>query len=136
MSEKLTEKWKMHELEQGYYYIRWSYNIDDEPSYMIDFFNTEDYTGGAFENKQKKFIDEIVSKVPSYEELQSYEKCVDMLFDVNKKWERTIKERKRLEKKLEIATKALKEYAEVETDDWIDSKEVARKALKEMKGVK
>ena len=58
----------MKELEQGYYYIRWSYDIDDEPSYMIDFFNTEDYTGGAFENKQRKFIDEIVSKVPSYEE--------------------------------------------------------------------
>jgi hypothetical protein len=135
MSEKLTEKWKMHELEQGYYYIRWSYNIDDEPSYMIDFFNTEDYTGGAFENKQKKFIDEIVSKVPSYEELQSYEKCADMLIDVNKKWERTIKERKRLEKKLEIATKALKEYANCKPTEWM-SCVTADNALKEMEGIK
>lgn len=40
------------------------------------------------------------------------------------------------EKRLEIATKALEKYTEVETDDWIDSKEVAQKALKEMEGVK
>lgn len=41
----------------------------------------------------------------------------------------------KLEKKLEIAVKALKEYETTETHDWIDSRIVAHKALKEMEEV-
>ena len=41
-----------------------------------------------------------------------------------------------LEKKLEIATKALERYSTTDTHDWIDSQVVAKKALKEMEGVK
>ena len=32
---------------------------------------------------------DILAPVPSYEEFQSYEKCADMLIDVNKKWGKT-----------------------------------------------
>lgn len=37
-----------------------------------------------------------------------------------------------LQKKLDIATNALKEYEITETHDWIDSRIVAHKALKEI----
>ena len=108
----------MKELEQGYYYIRWSYDIDDEPSYMIDFFNTEDYTGGAFENKQRKFIDEIVSKVPTYEEYKSLQeennKLADLITDINNKWLKTIKEKKKLEKQLNEANNLLESLLPIE----------------------
>lgn len=37
-----------------------------------------------------------------------------------------------LQKKLDIAVKALKEYEITETHDWIDSRIIAQKALKEI----
>jgi len=68
--------------------------------------------------------------VPSYEEWQSYDKCADMLIDVNKKWLKTIVENKKLKKKLAIATKALKDvaYLYIYTDK--DLSTVANNALK------
>ena len=80
--------------------------------------------------------------VPSYDEWQSYDKCADMLIDVNKKWHKTIVENKKLKKQLAIATKALELYSK---DDYISDSggrsvmshpHIARKALKEMEGVK
>lgn len=80
MTKTLTEQWREGKLEEGYYYIRWSFNIDDEPSYMIDFFDTEYFAGGAFINKQRKFIDEVMSVVPSYEE---YKRLQEQLNEAN-----------------------------------------------------
>ena len=71
MTKTLTEQWREGKLPEGYYYIRWSFNIDDEPSYMIDFYDRENFTHGAFINKQRKFIDEVMCVVPSYEEFKS-----------------------------------------------------------------
>ena len=104
MTKSLTEQWKDGELPEGYYYIRWSFNIDDEPSYMIDFYDREMFVGGAFINKQRKFIDEIVSAVPSYEE---YNELV--LHILEKRLEVSEKEHYRTLEQLRIATKALKE---------------------------
>ena len=70
MTKTLTEQWREGTLLEGYYYIRWSFNIDDEPSYMIDFYDRENFVGGAFINKQHKFIDEVMCVVPSYDEIK------------------------------------------------------------------
>lgn len=71
-------------------------------------------------DEKTKEINELVQKIHSLEKL----------LEVSEK-----AHYKTLEQ-LRIATKALEKYTEVETDDWIDSKEVSRKALKEMEGVK
>ena len=118
MSNELTEKLKNGELKTGAYYIEWSYDCDPRPSYMIDFFDKE-YNDGEFMLQRHKYIDEVLEPVPSYDEYKELVSKTELL-----------------EKKLEIANKALKEYAETETYDWIDSREVARKALKEMEGVR
>lgn len=114
MTKTLTEQWRNEELPINLYYV--IDNLGRETigndcgirDMMVDAFN-----GGNI------FIKEVLAPVPSYEEFQSYEKCADMLIDANKKWEKTIKEKKqlvsktdKLEKKLEIATEALKKYQE------------------------
>ena len=75
MTKTLTEQWREGTLPEGYYYIRWSFNIDDEPSYMIDFYDREDFVDGAFIYKQRKFIDEVMCAVPSYDE---YRELLDL----------------------------------------------------------
>lgn len=75
MTKTLTEQWRDGTLPEGYYYIRWSFNIDDDPSYMIDFYDRENFVGGAFINKQRKFIDEVMCAVPSYDE---YRELLDL----------------------------------------------------------
>lgn len=131
MTKTLTEQWREGTLDEGWYYV--VSGLDDEIRMLYfegDYFLDTDV---PLDNNE---IKKVLSAVPTYDEWQSHEKCADMLIDVNKKWEKTIKERKRLEKQLEIATKALEKYEEIETHDWIDSQVVALKALKEMEGVK
>jgi hypothetical protein len=151
MTKTLTEQWRKRTLERGYYYYKTKSGAKVIGYQCFGFEFPYDYYHNTLD-----YVKEVLAPVPNYDELQSYEKCVDMLFDVNKKWERTIKERKRLEKKLEIATKALKLYADV--GNWCDclswngftedsevvedgqfgenGYEPAHKALKEMKKVK
>jgi hypothetical protein len=47
--------------------------------------------------------------LPSYEEWQSYDKCADMLIDVNNKWLKTIKKNKQLQKQIEQAVTLIKD---------------------------
>lgn len=153
MIKTLTEQWIERTLTEGYYYIRWSFDIDDEPSYMIDFYDRENFVGGAFINKQHKFIDEVMCAVPIYDE---YEQLVsnsdELLQKIHILNEQNIKQYNELceeikknnilEKRLAIATKSLERYSK---DDYYSEAggrsvnpypHIARKALKEMEGVK
>lgn len=114
MTKTLTEQWREGTLESGWYYVVIEWNDEIRMLYFEgDYFLDTDV---PLDNDN---IKEVLDAVPSYEEyMELVSKC------------------RQLEKRLAIATKALKEYAEIETDDWIDSQEVARKALKKMKGVK
>ena len=123
MTKSLTEKWKDGELEEGYYYIRWSFDCDDEPSYMIDFFDTENFTGGAFINKQRKFIDEVICPVPSYDEYNELTRKVENLeWDkkeddalinfCNKRLVKYHKEIAKLKDQLKEANELIKDYGD------------------------
>lgn len=64
-------------------------------------------------------IEKVMAAVPSYNEVQALKE-----------------ENARLNKKLEIAVFALKQYATTPTYDWIDSQMVAKKALTQIDEVK
>lgn len=150
MTKSLTEQWREGMLPKGLYYTRSS---SGRKGFSIHT-GSESHMFSPY-YKMANQTEEVLSAVPSYDEWQSYEKCADMLIDVNKKWEKTIKKRKQLEKKLEIATKALeyysqckhlnldilamlldkhkKEFADFEV---YEDGEHARKALKEIEGIK
>lgn len=127
MSKELTEQWRNGTIDYGLYYVRIGCRNDVTIAHTIE----EDLN-----------VKEVLAPVPSYEKSQSYEKCAEMLIDVNKKWEKTIKERNQLKNKLEIATKALEKYkrdyffTEYDGSSINPHPDIARKALKEMEGVK
>ena len=102
---KLTELWTYEKLPEGYYYIRWSYDAEDKPQYMIDFYDRENFTNGAFINKQRKFIDEIVSSVPTYEQ---YNDLILQKTRQENAIELYVKELLRLNKQIEEANDILK----------------------------
>jgi hypothetical protein len=57
VSKTLTEQWKKGELPSGWYYIKIADIV------FIDFFE-----GKVWKNKKDKYIDEVITEVPSYEE--------------------------------------------------------------------
>ena len=123
MTKTLTEQWREGKLPAGCYYVL---STEDDTPVACDIDTVCDF-----------MIRDVLAPVPSYEELQSYEKCADMLIDLNKKWEKTIKERKRLEKKLEIALEILGIIA-MHSKDTVDAVQAACaiSQIKEMEGVK
>jgi hypothetical protein len=110
MTKTLTEQWREGTLESGHYYIQWSFDCDPRPRNMIDFFDKEYSDGGEFMLQQHKYIEEVLAPVPSYDEHKEL-----------------VSKTEQLEKKLEIATKALKDMPEMS---------MAQRALREMEGVK
>lgn len=115
MTKTLTEQWKKGTLKYGEYYIK---HVDGRV--LTDWFN-----GHEFRGLYKIDIEEVLAPVPSYDEYNELDtKC------------------NQLQKRLEIATKALKKYKE----DYFLTEyggrsvnpypDIARKALKEMEGVK
>lgn len=140
MTKTLTEQWKNGELGFGYYYI--DFGIGGVP--ML-FNGLEFYC----ERTQKpNAIKTILAPVPSYEKVKEMSQKIECLEFDNEALEMAHNEGKeinvelsskneQLEKKLKIATKALKEYADKDkwehcSPDWRDAEE----ALKEMEGVK
>lgn len=158
MTKSLTEQWKNGKLPVGEYYIKtkrwgcdgkWHYNRKED----VDYFD------GDWRFYQDYSVKEVLAPVPSYDEhcgfvqkmqilgkLQDF--CELLLVGEKQEWEKIIKrgnrkemakwlnERKNktvgsLEKKIDIATKALKEYAELES-----IRQEAQKAVKEMECVK
>ena len=120
MTKTLTEQLREGTLDFGYYYVKLP---NERPQiyhsgYLTSFTAVKD--AGRIE---------IIAPVPSYEQFIG-------LMDDSKELDKAYDKINLLGKKLAIATKALEEYAETETYDWIDSQVVAIQALKEMEGVK
>lgn len=115
----LTEKWKAGELNRGKEY--WC-KVEGEGVLLCYLtFSTNKFT--RLSGYQSKCLpdDDILEILAlcDYEELQSLKE-----------------ENARLNKKLEIAVAALKEYATIQTHDWIDSQRVAKKSLTQIDEVK
>lgn len=110
MTKTLTEQWKSVELPSGLYYFRKTDGL-----IYIEFH--DDYRGFC---TPEEYIKEVLAPVPRYNEY------------------------KRLQERLEIATKALKRYEDRQNWDirgvafmkYNKGFTIARKALKEMEGVK
>lgn len=149
--KSLTEQWREGKLPDGYYYVngKWINYYSKDDGYFND--------GG---------VEEVLAPVPSYEEynelLRHSELSRNLVYEVlvnQKEYNELLdkaKEYKRLQERLTIATKALKEYAD--DGNWDDIRsynfyiddtyfvekaefrekgyEPAKKALKEMEGVK
>jgi len=122
MTNTLTEQWKDGKLPDRCYYVAHrthKFSEDDEVQIVgTEYLDTLKHFNGTDRA-------EILAPVPSYEEWQSYDKCADMLIDVNKKWHKTIVENKKLKNQLAIATKALKKMAK-------DNFQCAEQALEEI----
>ena len=137
MTKTLTEKWKDGELDEGWYYV---VREGDDEIRMLYF--EGDYFLDTDVPLDNDNIKEVLSAVPSYVQYKG-------LMDDSKELDKAYDKINLLEKRFEIATKALKDYAD--SDEWelVDGKSVywsrkrfpypwriAGKALKEMKGVK
>ena len=132
MKKLLTEKWKDGELPDGWYYLKVKSELANYPviaECVINYSSSKPYSD--FYEYDDSHIKEILSPVPSYDEWQSELASNDELLTVQK----------RLEKKLEIATKALKDIVKDYDINGPCEEDcvgyymchTARKALKEMK---
>ena len=137
MSKELTEKFKAGKLPLGYYYvdnyIGWSKEVE---RIIIK------YTGLEIEQAQAK---EVLAPVPSYDEYKQLVSKTDELAQKihilneqnTKQYNELCEEIKKnniLEKRLKIATKALKNAHKFPST--MSLKEYCEQALKEMEGVK
>ena len=142
MTKTPTEQWREGTLEQRYYYVKYFATVGkpfveiELKSFLLDLVKVKD---------RDKI--EVLAAVPSYDEynelLRHSELSRNLVYEVlvnQKEYNELLdkaKEYKHLQKQLEIATKALKEYA----NSPIGSKYhltgiTACIALKEMEGVK
>lgn len=123
MTKTLTEQWRDGTLESGMYH----WKLPNNETFMATLYKMDEY-------KQTKDASQIVclAPVPSYEELREKEVIYNTTSRCN---ETLLWENESLKKKLEIATKALKEYANCKPTEWMTCV-TADKALKEMEGVK
>ena len=104
MTKSLTEQWRDGKLPNGDYYIKVRGNLTKK-----EFFTYDNCINGKWAYTLDGNVIDVIAPVPSYDEYQ------------------------KLQKKLEIATKALKDIR-----DWdeYDCMGLAKKALKEIEGVK
>ena len=126
MSKELTEQWRNGTLEQKYYYVKYFGNgqkpfVEIElKNFLLDLVNVKDRDNV-----------EVLAPVPSYDEfVQQRDFVKDHL--------KVLIENMNLKRKLEIATKALKDIKVYSQRDWdeYNCMECSDKALKEMEGVK
>lgn len=127
MSKELTEKWRNGKLEQKYYYVKHFWN-GQKPFVEIELKN---FLLDLVKVKDSDKI-EVLAPVPSYDE---YKVLVSNSAGLVQKMHI-------LEKKLDIATKALKEYATNESyqlcvvychyGKTVHASDVAQQALKEI----
>lgn len=118
MSKTLTEKWREGTLPEDTYY----WKVCKE-NWIADKYEMYDYTKVCDVNKI-----ECLEPVPSYDE---YQDIIQQNVNQESAIETYIERIKELEKKLEIATKALKKLTR-DCNKW----GIARETLKEMEGVK
>ena len=110
MSKELTEQLRNGTLPENWYYIHLKSDWDGIDCIIINYCDED----GVFEEYPDEYIKEVLSAVPSYDEI------------------------KRLQERLEIATKALLEIQEYTKEYSLPSYTgmLCHKALKEMEGVK
>lgn len=129
MSKELTEQWKNGTLEDGDYYVR------REDDTIIDYYFNDHWEW--IEHEQ--VIKEVLAPVPTYDQFVEITEKVEQLKEDNKYLKSGIETRdnqiKQLEKRLEIATKALKKKINRKYRFTV-AQDVVYKALKEMKGLK
>lgn len=128
MTKTLTEQWREGTLPEGYYYTK-VINILDKERIMIDYYIQELH---HFEIMPSEYVKEVIVEAPTYQDFVQQR-------DFVKDHQKVLIENMNLKRKLEIATKALKEIAfeigDLESDYGYHY-ELAKKALKEMEGVK
>ena len=120
MTKTLTEQWRDGTLPDGFYYMQ-DYTGRYHYRYLLGVKPDADFV---------KCFKEVLAPVPSYDEWKQAKENLEK----NGTWY-TERSYKLLEKRLEIATKALKKYANCKPTEWM-SCVTADEALKEMEGVK
>ena len=125
MSKTLTEQWRDGTLPEGYYYTKLN---DDDGTIDINYC----WDDGCFQDYCDNMVEEVLAPVHSY---TVYKRLVSNSDELFGKTEQLEKELSRKTLQLEIATKALKEYANCKPTEWMTCV-TADKALKEMEGVK
>ena len=121
MSKELTEQWRNGTLERGYYYYLTKVGVKVIGYQCFGLKFPYDYYHNTIDS-----VEEVLADVPSYEQYIG-------LMDDSKELDKAYDKINLLEKKLEIATKALKD---ISGWDEYDCMGLAKKALKEMEGVK
>ena len=123
MTKTLIEKWRDGKLPNGDYYIKVRGRLSGK-----EIFTYDNCINGKWAYTLDGNIIDVIEKVPSYDEFVQQREFV-------KDHQKVLIENMNLKRKLEIATKALKEYANCKPTEWM-SCVTADKALKEMEGVK
>lgn len=147
MSKTLTEQWREGTLEYGYYYVKHTFGWKPF-GITIDFWHGPFDKWGAIPND---YVLEVLAHGPSYDEykrlVSKNDELVQKMHILNeqntKQYNELCEEIKKnniLEKRLEIATKALERINDLSSDnDGINDGGIiwcALNALKEMEGVK
>ena len=120
MTKTYTEQYKNKELS-GWYYVK---TKDGSINHWLLFTDTIEF---------EKDIEEVLGPVPDYMDCKGLIYDSINLADARKRIDELVSKTDKLEKKLEIATKALKEYAYIK--DW-DYFELAHQALMKIEEVK
>jgi hypothetical protein len=147
MSKTLTKQWCDGELKSGYYYVSlYQYEGEDEADRGFEDIAFYNSNTERFEYEScYDGVEYVLAPVPSYDEVKEMSQKIERLEFDNEALEMAHNEGKeinaelvsktdKLEKKLEIATQALKEINK--NYRFTVSQDVVYKALKEMKGVK
>lgn len=121
MTKTLTEQWREGTLPDGWYYcycndeVKKLYCGDGESLELED---PETFSYYFYHRENGKGQVEVLAPVPSYDE-----------------YKELVSKNEQLEKRLEIATKALKDVS-LSLWDEMECRSCAKKAIKEMEGVK
>ena len=113
MTKTLIEQWQKGKLPNGDYYIKVCGNLTGK-----EFFVYDNYINGKWKYTLDRNVIDIIAPVPNYDE-----------------YKELVSKTEQLQKKLEIATKALKRIHYCYSPEYNKAGEVSDKALKEMKGI-
>ena len=130
MTKTLTEQWREGKLK-GYYYVH--IKLDEHCEY--DDIDLIDELTGNFELHCDDYIKEVLSPVPDYMDCKGLIYDSINLADARKRIDELVSKTEKLEKKLAIAIKALKDVS-LSLWDEMECRSCAKQALKEMEGIK